>query len=112
MSSTLYRLSLFCLLALNDTANSFTITTFNILAPVHRSMGHTDRRESEQETWWRPRAEAVASYISENLVSEIVCDAEISTYITNSPFDSLRQISFYCKNGGSMTSSQKYLITS
>eukprot|EP00956_Cyclotella_meneghiniana_P009338 scaffold12925_cov57-Cyclotella_meneghiniana.AAC.2 len=29
--------------------------------------GHYNRRESEDERWWRPRAEAVAKYISENL---------------------------------------------
>lgn len=48
---------------------AFTITTFNILAPVHRSMGSTNQRESEREDWWRPRAEAVAKYISENMAS-------------------------------------------
>ena len=57
------------ILAVNDVSNSFTITTFNILAPVHRSMGHSNRRESERETWWRPRAEAIAEYISDNMVS-------------------------------------------
>jgi hypothetical protein len=70
------------------TNNALTITTFNILAPVHRSMkGEGDgeneysdngsgsavkqqlqqqqlRRESEREDWWLPRAESVANYIS------------------------------------------------
>mmetsp|Transcript_3176 Transcript_3176/g.7513 ORF Transcript_3176/g.7513 Transcript_3176/m.7513 type:complete len:449 (-) Transcript_3176:139-1485(-) len=65
----LIRLSL---VASNALVGAFTITTFNILAPVHRSMGHTNRRESEREDWWRPRAEAVASYISEKLASSDV----------------------------------------
>ncbi|KAL7471704.1 hypothetical protein ACHAXS_012005 [Conticribra weissflogii] len=65
----LVRLSL---VASNALVGAFTITTFNILAPVHRSMGHTNRRESEREDWWRPRAEAVATYISENLASSDV----------------------------------------
>ncbi len=63
----LVRLSL---VASNALVEAFTITTFNILAPVHRSMGHTNRRESEREDWWKPRAEAVATYISENLVRQ------------------------------------------
>ncbi|KAL7484345.1 hypothetical protein ACHAW6_009984 [Cyclotella cf. meneghiniana] len=63
------RLWLCCLFALNELTFSFTITTFNILAPVHRSMGHSNRRESERETWWRPRAEKVAKYIADNLSS-------------------------------------------
>jgi hypothetical protein len=62
------RLWLCCLFALNDLTFSFTITTFNILAPVHRSMGHSNRREAERETWWRPRAEKVAKYIADNFV--------------------------------------------
>jgi hypothetical protein len=62
------RLWLCCLMAMNGVSNSFTITTFNILAPVHRSMGHSNQRESEREDWWLPRAEAVAKYISDNMV--------------------------------------------
>ena len=46
-------------------ANALTITTFNILAPVHRSMNALNHRESEREDWWRPRAEKVADYISQ-----------------------------------------------
>lgn len=45
-------------------ANALTITTFNILAPVHRSMNALNHRESEREDWWLPRAEGVADYIS------------------------------------------------
>ncbi|KAL3788729.1 hypothetical protein HJC23_012285 [Cyclotella cryptica] len=67
------RLWLCCLFALSGVTHSFTITTFNILAPVHRSMGHSNRRESERETWWRPRAEKVAKYIADNLsTSDII----------------------------------------
>lgn len=75
MSSKLKRLSAFiwCLLVLNEVADSFTVTTFNILAPVHRSMGgNSAHRESDKEQWWRPRAEAVAKYISDNLVSLVL----------------------------------------
>lgn len=49
----------------NATTNALTITTFNILAPVHRSMNDLNHRESEREDWWRPRAEGVADYISQ-----------------------------------------------
>jgi hypothetical protein len=47
------------------------VTTFNILAPVHRSVDGQpkDRRESEYEHWWRPRAQGVAEYIAEKFVS-------------------------------------------
>ena len=68
MPMKLNRLRLFWLLAMSEISNSFTVTTFNILAPIHRSMGNSNRRESEEERWWRPRAEAVARYISDNLV--------------------------------------------
>ena len=77
------------------TTNCLTITTFNILAPVHRSMkGECDdendsgsgsavkqllplqqqqRRESEREDWWLPRAESVAKYIAAKFVfSDII----------------------------------------
>ena len=47
------------------TVSALTITTFNILAPVHRSMNAMNHRESEREDWWRPRAEKVADYISQ-----------------------------------------------
>ena len=58
-------------------ANALSITTFNILAPVHRSMPnqpdpHLNRRESERQEWWRPRAEGVAQYISEKFASSDV----------------------------------------
>lgn len=72
-----------CLLA--EFSSSFTITTFNILAPVHRSMyGHYNRRESEDERWWRPRAEAVAKYISENLVcsKNVSCNFALSNVVS------------------------------
>ncbi|KAL3788553.1 hypothetical protein ACHAW5_009399 [Stephanodiscus triporus] len=44
--------------------DALTITTFNILAPVHRSMNSLNHRESERDDWWRPRAMGVADYIS------------------------------------------------
>ncbi|KAL7516690.1 hypothetical protein ACHAWX_001679 [Stephanocyclus meneghinianus] len=50
-----------------QTACALTITTFNILAPVHRSMDRMNHRESEREDWWRPRAEGVAQYIANKL---------------------------------------------
>ncbi|KAL7440222.1 hypothetical protein ACHAXM_007027 [Skeletonema potamos] len=58
-------------------AKALTITTFNILAPVHRSMPNQpnpdlNQRESEREDWWRPRAEGVARYIAEKFVSSDV----------------------------------------
>ncbi len=54
--------------------NALAITTFNILAPVHRSMPNQpnpdlNQRESEREDWWRPRAEGVAQYIAEKFAS-------------------------------------------
>ena len=69
---------------------ALTITTFNILAPVHRSMkdhllgedeeecrGGTmkqpPRRESEREDWWLPRAKGVANYISKKFsLSDVI----------------------------------------
>eukprot|EP00956_Cyclotella_meneghiniana_P021012 scaffold37692_cov60-Cyclotella_meneghiniana.AAC.8 len=53
-------------------SSALTITTFNILAPVHRSMDASSRRESEREMWWRPRAEGVAQYIADKFVSSDV----------------------------------------
>mmetsp|Transcript_3021 Transcript_3021/g.6232 ORF Transcript_3021/g.6232 Transcript_3021/m.6232 type:complete len:382 (+) Transcript_3021:132-1277(+) len=58
-------------------ANALAITTFNILAPVHRSMPNQpdpdlNRRESERQEWWRPRAEGVADYIAEKFASSDV----------------------------------------
>ena len=58
-------------------ASSLAITTFNILAPVHRSMPNQpdpdlNQRESEREDWWRPRAEGVARYIAEKFASSDV----------------------------------------
>ena len=50
-------------------ADALTVTTFNILAPVHRSMDVNHRRESEREDWWKPRAEGVANYISQKFSS-------------------------------------------
>ena len=57
--------------------NALTITTFNILAPVHRSMPNQpnpdlNQRESEREDWWRPRAEGVAQYIAEKFATSDV----------------------------------------
>lgn len=57
--------------ALQSYCMALTITTFNILAPVHRSIDNS-HRESEREDWWRPRIEGVASYIADAFVS-IVC---------------------------------------
>ena len=55
---------------------ALSITTFNILAAVHRSMPttiesleeSTNRRESEQREWWLPRAEGLARFVAEELV--------------------------------------------
>lgn len=44
---------------------ALTITTFNILAPVHRSMTTENHRESERVDWWRPRAVGLADYIAQ-----------------------------------------------
>eukprot|EP00581_Thalassiosira_minuscula_P013838 CAMPEP_0183734922 /NCGR_PEP_ID=MMETSP0737-20130205/45169_1 /TAXON_ID=385413 /ORGANISM="Thalassiosira miniscula, Strain CCMP1093" /LENGTH=393 /DNA_ID=CAMNT_0025968541 /DNA_START=145 /DNA_END=1326 /DNA_ORIENTATION=+ len=60
------------LLLLLISADALTITTFNILAPVHRSMNDLNHRESEREDWWRPRAEKVADYISRKFSSSDV----------------------------------------
>ena len=111
-----------CCLLLAEFSSSFTITTFNILAPVHRSMhGHYNRRESEDERWWRPRAEAVAKYISENLVRTSVPNAKrtnlpVLYYNTYTLFrrnvlfkNSLHPISYCYRNGGSTISLQIYL---
>lgn len=44
---------------------ALSVTTFNMLAPVHRSMpGAGAARESERDEWWRPRAEYLAQYVS------------------------------------------------
>ena len=66
---------------------ALSITTFNILAAVHRSMpittslerleesaavpnnnNNNNRRESEQREWWLPRAEGLARFVAEELV--------------------------------------------
>ena len=52
----------------NTYVNSFTITTFNMLAAVHRSMDTDNRRESERREWWEPRAESVAKFVADELV--------------------------------------------
>lgn len=57
--------------------DALAITTFNILAPVHRSMPNQpdpdlNLRESERQEWWRPRAEGVAQYIAEKFASSDV----------------------------------------
>ncbi|KAL7527158.1 hypothetical protein ACHAWF_002060 [Thalassiosira exigua] len=56
-------------LLLLPASSALTITTFNILAPVHRSMTPANARESEREDWWRPRAEGVADYLSKAFAS-------------------------------------------
>ena len=64
-------------------ADSLSITTFNILAAVHRSVPNIigtetpygvpdDFRESDCESWWRPRAKKLATYIAEELSSSDV----------------------------------------
>mmetsp|Transcript_28704 Transcript_28704/g.65316 ORF Transcript_28704/g.65316 Transcript_28704/m.65316 type:complete len:384 (-) Transcript_28704:59-1210(-) len=55
------------LLAMTSGSISLTITTFNILAPVHRNQpdGRSDERESARRDLWLPRAQNVASYISD-----------------------------------------------
>ncbi|KAL9189668.1 hypothetical protein ACHAXT_009343 [Thalassiosira profunda] len=70
MRSTASSVALLLLLLL--AAEALTITTFNILAPVHRSMDLRNTRESEREDWWRPRAEGVADYISRKFASSDV----------------------------------------
>lgn len=65
---------------------ALSITTFNILAAVHRSMPIStittnndgnpleasaalpNRRESEEREWWLPRAEGLARFVAEELV--------------------------------------------
>lgn len=61
---TIMMASLLLILLSLPTNEALTITTFNILAPVHRSMTLHGDRESEREDWWRPRAEGMADYIS------------------------------------------------
>ena len=78
-------LLMFCFLS---TCNALTITTFNILAPVHRSMNALNHRESEREDWWRPRAEGVAEYISKKFNSSDVIllqECKLHTYYSLSP---------------------------
>ncbi len=61
---------IFTCTSLAPSSLALTVTTFNMLAPVHRSMpGDTSRRESEREDWWRPRAEFLAEYISSKAMS-------------------------------------------
>lgn len=68
MAMNLMLLSIVFTSSSNTVVEALTITTFNILAPVHRSMRIGDislnNRESERESWWRPRAEGMANYIS------------------------------------------------
>ena len=61
-------------------AFALTITTFNMLASVHRSMPserHSgndgeDWRESDRIEWWKPRAEQVARFVADELCSSDV----------------------------------------
>lgn len=63
-------------------AFALTITTFNMLASVHRSMqsdhpegpknGEEDWRESDRAEWWKPRAEQVARFVANELSSSDV----------------------------------------
>eukprot|EP00547_Thalassionema_nitzschioides_P005761 CAMPEP_0194219838 /NCGR_PEP_ID=MMETSP0156-20130528/26971_1 /TAXON_ID=33649 /ORGANISM="Thalassionema nitzschioides, Strain L26-B" /LENGTH=374 /DNA_ID=CAMNT_0038949649 /DNA_START=49 /DNA_END=1170 /DNA_ORIENTATION=+ len=67
----------FLLLLVTTAINGLSVTTFNLLAAVHRSvMPPTlssdyvfDFRESDCESWWRPRAEKVARYIADELAT-------------------------------------------
>ena len=63
-------LVLLCLIL--PSASALSVTTFNILAPVHRSMDASNRRESERDEWWRPRAEFIADYVASELSSSDV----------------------------------------
>lgn len=80
-------------------ARALTITTFNILAPVHRSMDALHHRESEREDWWRPRAEGVAAYISTQLSSSDVIllqewwfDARFTTVFDSATGDAFERV--------------------
>ena len=65
-------------------ALALTITTFNMLASVHRSMHskhlegsptkgeEEDWRESDRMEWWKPRAEQVARFVADELSSSDV----------------------------------------
>ena len=58
-------------------AAALSVTTFNMLASVHRSMpsavaGATpgeDWRESDRAEWWMPRAKALAKFVASELAS-------------------------------------------
>jgi len=54
--------------------NALNISTFNMLAAVHRSMpSYSNRRESEKREWWEPRAEAMARFVAEEMAfSDVV----------------------------------------
>ena len=76
-------LLLLLLLLRPPAASALTVSTFNLLAAVHRSvrggwsvdgddlspLGHPPRdyRESDHPSWWRPRAERLAAYVAEEL---------------------------------------------
>lgn len=47
---------------------ALSITTFNVLAAVHRTHPQEkDRRESERRDWWQPRAEGLAQFVAKEL---------------------------------------------
>eukprot|EP00584_Thalassiosira_punctigera_P005129 CAMPEP_0172536312 /NCGR_PEP_ID=MMETSP1067-20121228/8098_1 /TAXON_ID=265564 ORGANISM="Thalassiosira punctigera, Strain Tpunct2005C2" /NCGR_SAMPLE_ID=MMETSP1067 /ASSEMBLY_ACC=CAM_ASM_000444 /LENGTH=437 /DNA_ID=CAMNT_0013321359 /DNA_START=10 /DNA_END=1322 /DNA_ORIENTATION=+ len=52
---------------------ALSITTFNVLAAVHRSVPappgqpQVERRESERKDWWQPRAEGLAKFVADEL---------------------------------------------
>ena len=48
---------------------ALSITTFNVLAAVHRSVPFDNRRESERRDLWQPRAEGLARFVADELVS-------------------------------------------
>lgn len=63
-------------------AEALQVTTFNVLAAVHRSMPPSPSnagfaadaapRESERREWWGPRAEGLARYVADELAASDV----------------------------------------
>lgn len=58
-------------------ADALSVTTFNMLAAVHRSMPSPgapdeDWRESDRVEWWMPRAKLLAKFVAEELSSSDV----------------------------------------
>mmetsp|Transcript_15301 Transcript_15301/g.44432 ORF Transcript_15301/g.44432 Transcript_15301/m.44432 type:complete len:457 (-) Transcript_15301:234-1604(-) len=71
-----------------ESAEALQVTTFNVLAAVHRSMPQSSvaafdaavdteavpprARESERREWWGPRAEGLARYVADELAASDV----------------------------------------